>query len=357
MAFRAETRRNLGDIRAHPSPRDRDTADIHSGAFRLIALHSITMGLCGSSQLQRGMGEPASAVTASPMTACPAAAQEAPAAARPQQASSGFAAIPNAYESLAQLQGALRAAGLESCNLMVAIDFTASNHWSGERTFGQPLHTIDAAGADARAARLNPYQHALTLMARTLAPFDEDNYIPAVGFGDAGFKARGHVPFPFHEDGRPCAGLEEVLARYSHFATSVAMSGPTLLAPVIRAAIAEVQRARGFHVLLVIGDGVIDDKADTAKALQEACAVPLAIVFVGVGDGPWDTMEAFDDGLHAGARHQALDNFQFVDFHKVLRENPPLPAHPEQPEVAFALHALMEVPQQFQAFKQREMLY
>ena len=56
-----------------------------------------------------------------------------------------------------------------------------------------------------------------------------------------------------------------------------------------------------------------------------------------LGDGPWEVMENFDDGLP----HREFDNFQFVNENKVR----------EGGDVAFAVAALQEIPDQFRAIK------
>ena len=129
---------------------------------------------------------------------------------------------------------------------------------------------------------------------------------------------------------------------------------------------------------------------ETQDAIVEASSFPLSIIMVGVGDGmaylvcyffhslfpppssssvptsppsltlslppsstspshyflgPWDVMEEFDDGIP----ERRFDNFQFVNFYKVL-------SRAENREVDFAVAALMEIPEQFQLIRKLGLL-
>lgn len=247
--------------------------------------------------------------------------------------------IPDRYSSYGQVSQALRHAGLESSQLVIGIDFTKSNLWTGAKTFGgRCLHDLDRN-------RQNPYQHVLTVIAKTLADFDDDGMIPAYGFGDA--RSKSKRIFSFNEDDTPCEGLGDVLKRYERIVRHINFSGPTNFAPIIRQATELVKRTQEYHVLLLIADGQADEVNDTVNAIVEASNFALSIVMIGVGDGPWGLMDEFDDLLP----QRRFDNFQFVDFDSVYKKYPK-----ENRDFAFAVHALMEIPEQYEFVKRAGML-
>jgi len=267
-----------------------------------------------------------------------------------------FRPIPDRFTSITQVQAAVREAGLESSNLILGVDFTKSNTWTGRETFGgRSLHEV-------RAGHKNPYQQVISVLGNTLEEFDDDRLIPAFGFGDTTTGDR--ACFPFHEGGKPSHGVAEVLERYEEIATTVNLAGPTSFAPVIREAIRIVQEERSYHILVIIADGQVTDASpcgETAQAIIEASNYPLSIVVVGVGDGPWGVMEEYDDELPE--RH--FDNFQFVDYSAVvgsvvgaqIRSGTHIsPTVSSQLEARFALAALMEIPDQYAFIKKSGLL-
>lgn len=239
--------------------------------------------------------------------------------------------IRDKYTTYDALQAALRSAGLESSNLIVAVDFTASNNWTGARTFGgRSLHCIDPA-------ILNPYQSAMRIIATALAPFDDDQLIPAYGFGDA--TTSDQRVFSFYDHG-PCNGLGDLLERYADIVPQIQLSGPTSFAPAIKQAIEIVKQTGQYHILIIIADGQVSAPMATTNAIVEASNYPLSIVVVGVGDGPWEQMIQYDNGLP----ERRFDNFQFVDFHDVMVKN-------DGSEIAFATAAMQEIPDQYKAIR------
>ncbi|CAG7891628.1 unnamed protein product [Brassica rapa] len=256
-----------------------------------------------------------------------------------------YSKISDDYSSLDQVTKALAHAGLESSNLIVGIDFTKSNEWTGARSFNRKsLHFIGNTP--------NPYEQAIAIIGRTLAAFDEDNLIPCYGFGDA--STHDQDVFSFNPEERFCNGFEEVLGRYKEIVPQLKLAGPTSFAPIIDMAMTIVEQSGGqYHVLVIIADGQVTRSVDTENgqlspqelktvdAIVQASKLPLSIVLVGVGDGPWDMMREFDDNIPA----RAFDNFQFVNFTEIMAKN----KAQSLKETEFALSALMEIPQQYKA--------
>ncbi|XP_021356493.1 E3 ubiquitin-protein ligase RGLG5-like isoform X2 [Mizuhopecten yessoensis] len=250
--------------------------------------------------------------------------------------SSSYDAILDKFSTLEEVQAAIRKAGLESCNLIFGVDYTASNLQQGILSFGgRSLH-------DTRSGTPNPYQRVICILGETLEPFDDDGIIPAFGFGDVSTK--GHGVFPFRSEGY-CNGFHDVLEAYNQITPNVRMSGPTNFAPLIRQAIDIVKKTKSYHILVIVADGQVTNEQDTINAIVEASRWPLSIVMVGVGDGPWDVMKEFDDKIP----NRKFDNFQFVEFNNVMTSS-------RNPQAAFALHALMEIPDQYKLIQKNGLL-
>ncbi|PAN23373.1 hypothetical protein PAHAL_4G086900 [Panicum hallii] len=256
-----------------------------------------------------------------------------------------YSRIGDDYRSLSQVTEALAQAGLESSNLIVGIDFTKSNEWTGKMSFNRRcLHDIGSTP--------NPYEQAISIIGRTLSAFDEDNLIPCFGFGDA--STHDQEVFSFYPENRPCNGFEEALERYREIVPTLRLAGPTSFAPIIETAVGIVDSTGGqYHVLLIIADGQVTrsvdtqygqlspQERDTIDAIVKASQFPLSIVLVGVGDGPWDMMHQFDDNIPA----RSFDNFQFVNFTEIMSKS----IAADRKEAEFALSALMEIPEQYKA--------
>ncbi|GAX73849.1 hypothetical protein CEUSTIGMA_g1299.t1 [Chlamydomonas eustigma] len=264
-----------------------------------------------------------------------------------------FSTISDNYKSLDEVKVALRKNGLESSSLIVAVDFTKSNEWSGAVSFQhRSLHWL---GEEA-----NPYEVAMSIIARTLQSFDDDGLIPAFGFGDATTGDAG--VFHFFRGGIPAQGLEALAYRYRELAPHVKLAGPTSFAPAIYQAMRTVCDSGGqYHILVIIADGQVTRPTDTPPnycskqeretidAIVNASELPLSIVMVGVGDGPWDVMREFDDRIP----QRRWDNFQFVNFTEIAAAYSSMP---QRMETIFALRTLMEIPEQYKIIQKLGLL-
>ena len=257
--------------------------------------------------------------------------------------STSFRAIPDRFKTEKDVRTALQQAGVESCNLIVGVDFTKSNTWTGDKCFdGRSLHDTGV---------LNPYTVAISLIGRTLAELDDDNLIPAYGFGCS--RTGDRAVFSFMPGDAPLHGFPAVLDRYQQLAGAVRMAGPTSFGPIVDQAAAVARANQQFSVLLLLCDGQVTrsvdtprgsfsvQEEDTRRAIVEASrSAPLAIVIVGVGDGPFGMLEELDDFLP----ERDFDNVQFVNLARHLPHWRKADGATPAERAAFALAALMELP-------------
>ncbi len=134
--------------------------------------------------------------------------------------------------------------------------------------------------------------------------------------------------------------------KYKDAARKFELAGPTSFKPIIDKAIEIVERQRGYHILWILCDGQVTHERETistciiippfcisnwfvlcvllvrpsvytlhafpqiaravcclylsvAEAIVEASKYPLSIICIGIGDGPWEAMQDFDDKLPA----------------------------------------------------------
>jgi hypothetical protein len=176
-------------------------------------------------------------------------------------------------------------------NMVIGIDFTGSN---GNPAMPGTLHYIDKIGGVP-----NPYQQTVHSLADVLTQYDHDQLFPCYGFGGRSATDR-KVSHCFPLNGNPANpyahGVPGILEAYASALTKWGLSGPTIFAQLINAArsmaASHVQRGmKGYTVLLIITDGVINDMAQTKEAIVAASDLPLSIIIVGVGEADFTNME------------------------------------------------------------------
>ena len=223
-------------------------------------------------------------------------------------------------------------------NLMVAIDYTASN---GDPSSPSSLHYIDRSGAS-----LNSYQRAIRAVGSIVEAYDTDKKFPTLGFGGRVNEAVSHA---FNVGAEENDGVTGVEAAYMASLSTVALSGPTLLAPILQNVRARLlanpitQERQKYTVLLVICDGTLNDMQATIHELVELSGLPLSVILIGVGGADFGDMNALDaDGkrLTSQGRVACRDLVQFVPMRDFESKGP----------FAFSEAVLAELPTQFLQF-------
>ena len=277
--------------------------------------------------------------------------------------------IMKCFESLEELQKCLSDQGLKEASLVVGIDFSGSNRQSGMNTFKKNLHTLSEE-------EVNPYIKVMDIIGRTLQPYDDDGLIQVYGFGDKrttdrsvfnlktfitrqeeierkkqknpNYDEDSHIRRKTkekkqedteHELNDCFIGMTEAIEGYKQVVPKITLSGPTSFAPLLQVVKERLKSKNEYTILAIITDGKISDIGTNRKEIEEISKYPVSIICIGVGDGPYDLMEAFDDSV----KSYKFDNFNFVDFEKTMKEA----EDKENKDAYFSCVAMSEIPDQY----------
>ena len=185
-------------------------------------------------------------------------------------------------------------------NVMVAIDFTASN---GSPSQSSSLHYRNTNG------QLNQYQKAIQGVCDILLCYDYDKQIPVYGFGGkpsgVSTGATSHC-FPLNGNDRDASvsGLDGIMNAYDKALRKVVLDGPTHFGAILTKAMEMAQEnkrngSKEYLILLILTDGQIHDMQPTINCLIQSAGLPLSVIIVGVGNADFKNMEVLDgdDGL------------------------------------------------------------
>lgn len=231
----------------------------------------------------------------------------------------------------------------------VAVDFTGSN---GAPKKPKSLHYTGGPAP-------NHYQQALSAVLDILLAYDSDDTVDLLGFGGLakvvpGRKRRqvSHC-FPLGDGEYDVnGGVQGVLAAYEAALEKVPLSGPTNFHEVIRHVVSKVEggggvESKAYHVLLILTDGAITDKKETAHEIVAASDLPMSIIIVGIGKGDFGQMHKLDsdDALLKSKSGTVAkrDIVQFVPFREFA-------ALGDDAADQLSAHVLAELPDQFLQF-------
>lgn len=272
------------------------------------------------------------------------------------------------YTNTSELEDALnKGSVLEDINIMLFVDFTASNKWTGKNSFnGKGLHDLNG--------NTNHYLDTIESL-RRFSKADQDGHMAVYTYGSgAAGKCSGHVEYHgIHKS------VDDVKKWYTEHSQKDSvqndMAGPTTLKYVLDEAHRVTQETGRYHIVVVITDGDPTDnfKATDIAEVYEATRDPLSIVVIGVGDGEYNKetdlpefpfYEGLDDGdeskmgVPPGTIQEAVrrkgapkfDNLQFINLEKDILRGAEMS---DELHERFFLKAFAEVPRQYELIKEK----
>ena len=94
--------------------------------------------------------------------------------------------------------------------------------------------------------------------------------------------------------------IDNVLKVYRETVPKLSFSGPTFFAPLINNLNNNVKedlrngKKMNYNILMILTDGQIGDMRETIDALVEASYLPISVIIVGIGNGPFGNMDILD---------------------------------------------------------------
>jgi hypothetical protein len=205
-----------------------------------------------------------------------------------------------------------------SINLVVGIDFTASNK---DPSDPKSLHYL-------KPKSLNLYQQAILSVGEVLEKYNHTGKIPAYGFGakiGSPPMLSHFFPLNLNYQNPFFSNFKELFTVYEWALNQIIFSGPTQFAPMLEKVI-EFAKARfelnpnNYTAFLLLTDGVINDSQATIDQIVKACHFPISIIIVGIGNEDFKNMDVLDADdvplVSSWGETMKRDIVQFVPFNK-----------------------------------------
>ncbi|CAD8067375.1 unnamed protein product [Paramecium primaurelia] len=243
--------------------------------------------------------------------------------------------------------------GGQQLNLILAIDFTASNGNPKEKN---SLHYMPENG--------NPSQYlqAITSVVEILINYDYDKKVPVYGFG---CKPKFNVIntnqtlhiFPLNDNPEDpeVDGLDGIVQVYRNSIQKMQLDGPTYIHPVLSKVMEMAKEVKdkgsdNYLILMILSDGQTDDLQASIDDVIASSYLPLSIIIVGIGNADFKKMNILDNDdksmVNSFGQKAKRDLVQFVPFNE-FKHDPTLLSKEvlaELPDQLVEYMELMKIP-------------
>ena len=198
--------------------------------------------------------------------------------------------------------------------LTIGIDYTSSNKPPNDPL---SLHFL--------GTNMNDYEQAIRACGMVVAYYDYNQLFPVYGFG-AVIKGQDKPNMCFNvnmKQNPEIYTIDNVIEEYRKSFNYLNLAGPTDFCPLIKKAIETIKIENDplkYHILLILTDGIINDKQETIDALVDGSFLPLSVIIIGIGNDHFREMIELDGDDNPITNSRGIkrmrDLVQFVPFNK-----------------------------------------